>query len=411
MQSFDVAVIGAGAAGLFCAGVAGQRGLKVLLTDHSEKVAEKIRISGGGRCNFTNRDLDPRAPHKHFLGDNPNFCRSALSRYTPQDFIALVQRHGIPFHEKHKGQLFGDRSSEDFIQMLLRECEAGGVTRWQPCAVAKVGAREPSPGDAAGPRYQLETHRGQAEARHVVIATGGLSIPKIGATDFGYRIARQFGLRIVPPRPALVPLTFNQGDWTPYAQLAGLSLPVAIETGEKKNRIVFQEDLLFTHRGLSGPAVLQISSYWREGGPIRINLAPEVDLSQELARVKASSRRLIANELAMFVPARLADAWVQQDSSWQRPVNESSDRALAALAERMHRWTVVPAGTEGYRKAEVTAGGVDTRDLSSQTLESTQPGLYFIGEAVDVTGWLGGYNFQWAWASAYACAQAMARPA
>ena len=403
MQIFDVAVIGAGAAGLFCAGVAGQLGLKVLLVDHGEKVAEKIRISGGGRCNFTNRDLEPRAPHKHFLGDNPNFCRSALSRYTPQDFMALVQRHGIAFHEKHKGQLFGDRSSEDFIQMLLRECEAGGVTHWQPCAVTTIGVSQ------AG--YQLQTERGPVDARRVVIATGGLSIPKIGATDFGYRIARQFGIRIVEPRPALVPLTFDGESWAPYSQLAGLSLPVVIETGQKKERMAFHEDLLFTHRGLSGPAVLQISSYWRPGQPIRIDLAPGANLYQELVRAKATSRKLIANELAAHVPSRLADAWAQREPAWQRPVNESSDKALAALAERLAHWPLLPSGSEGYKKAEVTAGGIDTRDLSSQTMESKQPGLYFIGEVVDVTGWLGGYNFQWAWASAMACAQAMAASA
>jgi predicted Rossmann fold flavoprotein len=400
MQIFDVAVIGAGAAGLFCAGVAGQLGLKVLLIDHSEKVAEKVRIAGGGRCNFTNRDLDPRAPHKHFLGENPNFCRSALSRYTPQDFIGLVQRHGIPFHEKHKGQLFGDRSSEDFIQMLLRECEVGGVAHWQPCTVSSMTSSQ------AG--YQLQTDRGTVDTRRVVIATGGLSIPKIGATDFGYRIARQFGIRIVEPRPALVPLTFDGESWAPFSQLAGLSLPVAMETGQKKERMVFHEDLLFTHRGLSGPAVLQISSYWRPGQPVRIDLAPGIDLYQELLRAKATSRKLIANELVAFVPSRLADTWVQQETAWQRPINESGDKALAALAERLARWELVPSGSEGYKKAEVTAGGIDTRDLSSQTMESKQPGLYFIGEVVDVTGWLGGYNFQWAWASAYACAQAMA---
>jgi predicted Rossmann fold flavoprotein len=402
MQSFDVVVVGAGAAGLFCAGVAGQLGAKVLLVDHGEKIAEKIRISGGGRCNFTNRDLDPRAPHKHYLGENAHFCRSALSRYTPADFVALVRRHGIPFHEKHKGQLFGDRSSDDFIQMLLRECEAGGVTHWQPCAVHEVRAVQ----DAA--RYELDTDRGPVRTNHLVIATGGLSIPKIGATDFGYRIARQFGLRIVAPRPALVPLTFPAQAWAPYAQLSGLSLPVAISTGEKKQRIEFHEDLLFTHRGLSGPAVLQISSYWRGGQPIRIDLAPGVDLPAELARAKAGSRKLVANELAAWLPARLADAWVAQEPAWQRPVNEISDKALAALADRLARWELNPDGTEGYRKAEVTAGGVDTRDLSSQTMESVRPGLFFIGEVVDVTGWLGGYNFQWAWASAWACAQAVA---
>jgi len=399
--TFDAVVIGAGAAGLFCAGVAGQLGVKVLLVDHADKLAEKIRISGGGRCNFTNRDLDPRAPHKHFLGANPNFCRSALARYTPGDFIGLVQRHGIAFHEKHKGQLFGDRSSDDFIRMLLAECGAGGVTHWQPCAVQAIAS--------AGDGYTLQTSRGTVQARAVVIATGGLSIPKIGATDFGYRIARQFGLRLVPPRPALVPLTFDGEDWAPFAQLAGLALPVRIECGEKKERVAFDEDLLFTHRGLSGPAVLQISSYWREGQPLRVDLAPGVDLAAALVQAKARSRKLLANELAQWVPSRLADAWVQQDAGWQRPVNEAGDRALQQLAQRLARWELVPTGTEGYRKAEVTAGGVDTRELSSQTLESKQPGLYFIGEVVDVTGWLGGYNFQWAWASGYACAQGLAQ--
>jgi predicted Rossmann fold flavoprotein len=403
MQSFDTVVAGAGAAGLFCAAMAGQRGLKVLLVDHSEKVAEKMRIAGGGRCNFTNRELDPRAPQKHFLGENPNFCRSALSRYTPQDFIAMVQRHGIPFHEKHKGQLFGDRSSDDFIRMLLAECESGGVERWQPCGLEGIRKAAESPNG-----YEIETSRGTVRCRNLVIATGGLSIPKIGATDFGYRVAKQFGHAIVPQRPALVPLTFDGQAWAPYAELAGLSLPVVIETGAKKNRVAFHEDLLFTHRGLSGPAVLQISSYWRDGEAIRLNLAPEINLGQALLRAKAVSRKLIANELAAFVPARLADAWVQQDAAWQRPVNEATDKALLALAERLARWELVPTGTEGYRKAEVTAGGVDTRELSSQTMESMkQAGLYFIGEVVDVTGWLGGYNFQWAWASAHACAQAM----
>jgi predicted Rossmann fold flavoprotein len=399
-MEFDAVVIGAGAAGLFCACVAGQRGLRVLVLDHSEKVAEKVRISGGGRANFTNRDIDPRAPHKHFLSANPNFCRSALSRYTPQDFVALVQRHGISFHEKHKGQLFCDRSAEDLIHMLLAECDAGGVQRWQPCGVKAMRVS----GDGV---YLLDTDRGTVTSRSVVIATGGLSIPKIGATDFGYRIAKQFGLRLVEPRPGLVPLTFDGDAWAPYAQLSGLSLSVHIETGSKKDCMAFVEDLLFTHRGLSGPAVLQISSYWREGAPIRINLAPEVNLPEALAEAKARSRKLIANELATQVPSRLADAWTQQDKEWQRPISEASDKALARLAERLARWELTPTGSEGYRKAEVTLGGVDTRDLSSQTLESKQPGLYFIGEVVDVTGWLGGYNFQWAWASAHACAMAL----
>jgi predicted Rossmann fold flavoprotein len=402
MHAYDAVVIGAGAAGLFCAGVAGQRGLKVLVIDHAVKVAEKVRIAGGGRCNFTNRDLDPRAPHRHFLGENPQFCRSALSRYTAQDFIDLVNRYQIPFHEKHKGQLFGDRSSEDFIRMLLAECEAGGVERWQPCAVQTVRTT----GDGG---YELDTDRGVVRAPQVVVATGGLAIPQIGATDWGYRIARQFGLRVVEPRPALVPLTFDSQAWGPYAQLAGLSLPVRIETGPQKKRMAFDEDLLFTHRGLSGPAVLQISSYWQPGAPLALDLAPGAALAEALLQAKTVSRKRIANELAAYVPARLADTWAQQEPAWQRPVNEASDKALAELAARLSAWSLVPTGTEGYKKAEVTAGGVDTRALSQQTLESTQPGLYFIGEVVDVTGWLGGYNFQWAWSSGWACAQGLAQ--
>jgi predicted Rossmann fold flavoprotein len=401
--SFDAIVIGAGAAGLFCAGQAGQRGLSVLLLDHGEKVAEKIRISGGGRCNFTNRDATPA----QFLGENPHFCRSALSRYTPQDFIELLQKHAIPFHEKHKGQLFCDRSAEDIINMLLAECDAGGVTRWQPCPVKEIRSE-------AGGAYVVETARGPVSTLQIVIATGGLSIPKIGATDFGYRIARQFGLRLVEPRPALVPLTFDGDAWTPYAGLAGLALPVLIETGsadatpkQRKKAVVFAEDLLFTHRGLSGPAVLQISSFWREGQPVRVNLAPGVDLTQLLLRAKAHSKKLISNELGSLVPGRLADAWVSTDSALQKPISEATDKALLGLASRLADWQLVPNGSEGYRKAEVTTGGVDTRDLSSQSMESKQPGLYFIGEVVDVTGWLGGYNFQWAWASAHACAEAL----
>ncbi|MBL0942898.1 MAG: NAD(P)/FAD-dependent oxidoreductase [Hydrogenophaga sp.] len=400
MQSFDAVIVGAGAAGLFCAGIAGQRGRRVLLIDHSAKVAEKIRISGGGRANFTNRDLDPRAPQKHFVGENPHFCRSALSRYTPADFIALVDRHRIAWHEKHKGQLFCDRSADDLIQMLLRECEAGGVTRWQPCAVQALRQG----GDGG---YELDTDRGTVRAPRVVIATGGLPVPQIGASDFGLRIAAQFGLKVVEPRPALVPLTFDAGQWAPFAELAGLALPVRIETGDKKHRMAFDEDLLFTHRGLSGPAVLQISSYWHGGTPLQVDLAPGAALGDALAEAKRRSRKLLANELAAWVPARLAATWTARDPDWQRPAMEAADKALARLADGLHRWLLVPTGTEGWRKAEVMRGGVDTRELSQQTLESRQPGLHFIGEVVDVTGWLGGYNFQWAWASAHACAQAL----
>ena len=403
MQAFDVVIVGAGAAGLFCAGVAGQLGQRVLLSDHAAKVAEKIRISGGGRANFTNRELDARAPQRHFISQNPQFCRSALSRYTPQDFIALVQRHGIAFHEKHKGQLFCDRSADDLIRMLLAECEAGGVVRRQPCAVHAVRQAVLEGRDG----YEVDTDAGTERARSLVVASGGLPIPQIGATDFGMRIARQFGLQVVEPRPALVPLTFEGSAWAPYAGLAGLSLPVRIATGEKKAAMAFDEDLLFTHRGLSGPAVLQISSYWSPGTPIRLDLAPGEDVQLRLTQAKQQSRRLLANELAALVPGRLADTWAGQDAEWQRPVNEASDKSLRRLAGALSRWELTPTGTEGWRKAEVMAGGVDTRELSQQTLQSRHSGLYFIGEVVDVTGWLGGYNFQWAWASAHACALAL----
>ena len=408
MKNFDVVIVGAGAAGLFCAGVAGQQGLRVLLIDHSDKVAEKIRISGGGRCNFTNLDTGPA----NFLSDNPRFCRSALSGYTPRDFLALMQRHQIPFHEKHKGQLFCDRSAEDIIQMLLAECDAGGVTRWHSCHIKNIRYLASSPIETSLTSYEIDSDHGLIQARAVVIASGGLSIPKIGATDFGYRIAKQFNLPVITPRPALVPLTFDADAWAPFAQLSGLSLPVKIETGSKKTQVAFNEDLLFTHRGLSGPGVLQISSFWQEGTPIRLNLAPQQNIAEQLNQAKASSRKLIANELSGVVPARLADTWITQGAAlghnWQRPVNEASDKALTVLAERLSRWELTPTGTEGYKKAEVTAGGVDTKVLSGQTMESRQPGLFFIGEVVDVTGWLGGYNFQWAWASAFACANGLA---
>jgi len=395
--NFDAIIVGAGAAGLHCAAIAGQRGARVLLLDHAGPVAEKIRISGGGRCNFTNLGTTPA----NFLSANPHFCRSALARYTPQDFIALVQRHRIAWHEKHKGQLFCDDSSEQIIAMLLRECAAGSVAHWQPCAVHEVRRTEPG--------FALDTDRGTVHAPQLVIATGGLSIPKIGASDFGYRIARQFGHPIQETRPALVPLTFDPVSWAPFAALSGASLEVDIEAGIGKARGAFREDLLFTHRGLSGPAVLQVSSFWQPGTPLRIDLAPGRELRAELLQAKLVSQRHLGNELAELIPRRLADAWLAATPALaQRPMPEQRDRDLAALAERLQHWALKPQGTEGYRKAEVTAGGVDTRELSSQTMESRRvPGLFFIGEVVDVTGWLGGYNFQWAWASAAACASAL----
>ena len=396
---FDVVILGAGAAGLFCAGIAGQRGLSVLLIDHAEKLAEKIRISGGGRCNFTNREAGPA----NFLSANPHFCRSALARYTAADFIALVKRHGIAFHEKHKGQLFCDGSSEEIVELLLRECHAGRVTRWQPCATQAVRSV------AAG--FEVDTDRGNVQAAQLVVATGGLSIPKIGASDFGYRLARQFGHRIVATRPGLVPLTFDAAQWSDFAPLAGIALEVVVETGDGAARGRFVEDLLFTHRGLSGPAILQISNFWREGRPLRIDLGAGRDLAALLLEAKRRSRRLLANELAALLPARLADAWLRPSPQLAaRAMPELSDRDLQRLAGDLARWQLVPTGSEGFRKAEVTAGGVDTRELGSQTMESRRcAGLHFIGEVVDVTGWLGGYNFQWAWSSAAACAGALRR--
>ncbi len=397
MQRFDAIVVGAGAAGLYCAALAGQRGLRVLVVDHAARLAEKIRISGGGRCNFTNRGTGPA----NFLSENPHFCRSALARHTPADFVALLERHRIGWHEKHRGQLFCDESSEQVIAMLLAECAAGGVTRWQPCAVRSVVHE-------AGV-FRVDTDRGAAAATALVVATGGLSIPQIGASDFGYRLARQFGHRVVPTRPALVPLTFDAAQWAPFAALAGVSLEARLRTGEGKARAEFVEDLLFTHRGLSGPGVLQISSHWQPGGTLRIDLAPGRRVGEALVEAKASSRRRLGNELATLLPARLAEAWLDGEAALAaRPLAEVRDRDLLRIGAGLNEWTLEPAGTYGWKKAEVTAGGVDTRELDSQTMASRRvPGLHFVGEVVDVTGWLGGYNFQWAWASAAACARSL----
>ncbi|TCS38367.1 hypothetical protein EDC30_102103 [Paucimonas lemoignei] len=396
-QEFDVAVIGAGAAGMMCAAVAGQRGKRVVLIDHATRLAEKIRISGGGRCNFTNLDAGP----SNYLSENPHFCRSALSRYTARDFIDLVKRHRIPFHEKHKGQLFCDDSAEDIIAMLKAECDAGKVAWRMPCKVEAIGK--------SGESYRVDTDAGEILAKSVVIASGGLSIPKIGATDFAYRIARQFDLKLIEPRPALVPLTFGASEWQPFVPLAGIALEVEIETGEKKSRGYFLEDLLFTHRGLSGPAVLQISSYWQPNTALTINLAPQENLTEALLQAKAGSKKNLANTLAQWLPARLADSWLQvQGMKGEARLADLPDKQLRQLGESLNRWRITPDGTEGYKKAEVTRGGIDTRELSQQTMMANKmPGLYFIGEAVDVTGWLGGYNFQWAWSSGVAAGQAV----
>jgi predicted Rossmann fold flavoprotein len=406
-SEFDVAVIGAGAAGMMAAAVAGQRGRSVVLIDHATKLAEKIRISGGGRCNFTNLDTGPA----NFLSENPHFCKSALSRYTPQDFLGLMNRHRIPYHEKHKGQLFCDRSAEDIITMLKAECDAGRVQWRMPFKVESLSADGSGfgidigagAGDGGPPASHESIH-----AKSVVIATGGLSIPKIGATDFAFRIAKQFDIKLIEPRPALVPLTFDDNAWQPFVPLAGIALEVDVETGSKKTRGAFKEDLLFTHRGLSGPAVLQISSFWQPGTPLTLNLLPQHDVAEELIAAKGAIKKNIGNHLAQWLPARVADGWLAANAfkADARPA-DMPDRELRRLGLSLNAWQVTPNGSEGYRKAEVTRGGVDTRALSQQTMMANAvPGLHFIGEAVDVTGWLGGYNFQWAWASGMAAGMA-----
>ena len=391
-KQYDVAVIGAGAAGMMCAAVAGQRGKRVVLIDHAAKLAEKIRISGGGRCNFTNLYATPQ----NFLSQNPHFCKSALSRYTSQDFLALVKRYRIAYHEKHKGQLFCDRSAEDIIDMLKAECSAGNVAWRMPCKVDAIGK--------SGDTFRLDTDAGEILADSIVIATGGLSIPKIGATDFGFRIAKQFGLKLIESRPALVPLTFDDAMWKPFAPLAGIALEVEVETDAKKTRGHFREDLLFTHRGLSGPAILQISSYWQPGTALTLNLLPEIDVAEALIQEKGAIKKNLGNHIAQWLPSRLAEGLlIANGFKPEARVPDMQDKQLRRLGESLNRWAIIPNGSEGYRKAEVTLGGVDTRELSQQSMMAAKvPGLHFIGEAVDVTGWLGGYNFQWAWASGVA---------
>jgi predicted Rossmann fold flavoprotein len=401
MRKFDAVVIGAGAAGLMCAAQIGQKGKSVALIDHSEKLAEKIRISGGGRCNFTNIKVSDA----NFVSENPRFARSILSKYTPQDFINLVQRHRIPFHEKHKGQLFCDHKSDDIIDMLAAECNAGNVTWMRPHSVTAI--------EHGLHGFSLASTAGGVETSNLVIATGGLPVPKIGATDFGLKIGRQFGHRVVEPRPALVPLTFSDSVWEPFKALAGLALPVR-SRGSEPDAPWFDEDLLFTHRGLSGPAVLQASSFWNPGKALSLNWsgAESVEIfrnqmQQACVGAKAQFDNWLAG-LMPHVPKRLMQAWLDQPDFAPlkvRKVAELGKKQLHPLADAIANWQIHPSGTEGYKKAEVMRGGVSTEDLNSKTLESRKvPGLYFIGEVVDMTGWLGGYNFQWAWASGYSAA-------
>jgi hypothetical protein len=401
MERFNVAVVGAGAAGMMCAGRAGQLGLRVVLIDHAARIGEKIRISGGGRCNFTNAQTGP----DNFISHNPHFCRSALARYSAADFVGLVRKHRIGFHEKHRGQLFCDDSAEQIISMLEAECDAGDVA-WRTGCSIKAVRRE------AG-HFVIETaSAGTILADRLVVATGGLSIPKIGATDFGYRIARQFGHKVVEPRPALVPLTFAAGVWQPFRALAGVACEVDIASTGPYGEGRFREDLLFTHKGLSGPAVLQISTFWQPGEPLQVDMAPGVAIGAQLLDAKrtgSAGKGNVATILARWLPRRLAQALCDlEPGTGGTLLADCPDRLLDALGERTNRFSVKPDGTEGFRKAEVTVGGVDTRELSSRSMESSRvPGLHFIGEVVDVTGWLGGYNFQWAWSSAVACAGAM----
>ena len=426
---FDVAVIGAGAAGMMTAAVAGRRGLRVVLIEHAERLAEKIRISGGGRCNFTNIGATPA----QFISRNAHFCRSALAGYGPRDFLDLVERHGIRWHEKHRGQLFCDDSSEQIIDMLRAECDDARVAWRMPCAVQAI---EAAPGG-----FALQTALGGIEAKQVVLATGGMAIPQLGATDFALRIARQFGLRVVEPRPALVPLVFDAQQWAPFAELSGVALEVTVtnvsggaggsgeggtggaagQTGKGgkgggkggkggPRAVSFLEDLLFTHRGLSGPAILQISTFWNPGEAIEIDLACGADLGEALLAAKAGNRQRLATVLAGLWPRRLAERWLahEEGDPGRMRLADVADRRLRELAERIHRWRLVPTGTAGYRKAEVMRGGVDTDELDQRSMQARKvPGLYFVGEAVDVTGWLGGYNFQWAWSSAVACGHAL----
>jgi predicted Rossmann fold flavoprotein len=386
--AYDVVVLGAGAAGLMCAAVAGRRGRRVLVIDHASEAGAKILISGGGRCNFTNLHTEP----ERFLSDNPHFCRSALERYRPEDFVAAVERHRIGYHEKTLGQLFCDGSARAIVGMLLAECEAAGVALRLATKVTSVSRPE---------HFRVESDGGAFTAESLVVATGGLSIPKLGATGFAYELAAQFGLRLTEIAPALVPLTFGGDALALMTPLSGVSLPTEVTVGQAR----FREATLFTHRGLSGPAVLQVSSYWR-GATIRLDLLPDQDatallLERKRSRPKASLRGVLAE----LLPQRLADALA--GSMAGERMTDLPDRTLRAVGDRLGAWDVTPTGTEGYRKAEVTRGGVDTRDLSSRTLAARGvPGLFFIGEAVDVTGWLGGYNFQWAWSSGFVAGEA-----
>ena len=388
VEKFDVIVLGAGAAGLMCAIEAGKRGRRVAILERADRIGKKILISGGGRCNFTNLHCAP----ENFLSANPHFSKSALARYTPADFIALVEKYGIRYHEKHKGQLFCDGSAREIVSMLEQECRAAGV---EIIVSADIGEVRKD-----GAEFQVRLDESEYRSEKLVVATGGLSIPKTGATAFGYDLARQFGLKIVECRPGLVPLIFGQKDLEVYGELAGISADALASCNSRG----FHDKILITHRGLSGPAILQISSYWRSGMAVTIDLAPGRDLTSPLRNITGGRDFTAArNAFRAVLPQRLADRWLEV-----HPPKDWTNRSLGELEHGIHHWQVIPGGTDGYEKAEVTAGGVDTNELSAKTMESRKaPGLFFIGEAVDVTGQLGGFNFQWAWASGYCAGQAV----
>ncbi|MDO5633156.1 MAG: NAD(P)/FAD-dependent oxidoreductase [Paracoccus sp. (in: a-proteobacteria)] len=391
MADWDVAILGAGAAGLFCAGTAVQRGLRVLVIDHARAPGEKIRISGGGRCNFTNL----ATVHDRFLSENRRFCASALAGFRPQEFVALVNRAGIGWHEKTQGQLFCDGKATQITDMLLHR--ASGVELWLDTGIGPVNHGTDG--------FRIQTTRGTATAARLVVATGGKSIPKMGATGLAYDLARQFGLRVTETRAGLVPLTFAQQDLDACRPLAGVATEAAIRHGKG----AFRDALLFTHRGLSGPLILQISNYWQPGESLTIDLSPGHDIAAALRDQRGRAGRMqVATALARHLPERLAQAIATDTGLAAARLADQPNTALDRLAARIHRWQITPVGTEGYRTAEVTLGGIDTRDLDAKTMQARAvPGLFFIGEAVDVTGWLGGYNFQWAWASGHACGQAL----
>ncbi|MDI9278859.1 NAD(P)/FAD-dependent oxidoreductase [Pantoea sp. EABMAA-21] len=394
MDKFDVIVIGAGAAGMFCAAQAGQLGRRVLLLDNGKKAGRKILMSGGGRCNFTNMYTEPAA----YLSHNPHFSKSALARYTQWDFIDLVNRHKIAYHEKTLGQLFCDESAQQIVDLLLKECEDGQVTLRLRSEVLSVTRDENG--------YRLQLNGSEVQAEKLVIASGGLSMPGLGATPFGYKVAEQFGLKVFPTRAALVPFTLHKPLLEQLNSLSGVSLPTTITA---QDGTLFKEAMLFTHRGLSGPAVLQISSYWQPGEFVTINLSPETSLEEFInVQREAHPNLSLKNSLAKILPKRLVEVLQELKQIPDVTLKQLNSKQQAELVITLHQWRVQPNGTEGYRTAEVTMGGVDTTQLSSKTMEARDvPGLYFIGEVMDVTGWLGGYNFQWAWSSAWACAQAL----